>query len=43
VLIVQDLKHGPDAHGAVGLFVGSGTDGHFRDLSVRMPAPAGRP
>jgi hypothetical protein len=43
VLIVQDLKHGPDAHGAVGLFVGSGTDGHFRNLSVRMPAPASRP
>ena len=43
VLIVQDLKHGPDAHGAVGLFVGSGTDGHFRNLSVRMAAPAGRP
>jgi hypothetical protein len=29
------LKRGPDAHGTVGLFVGIGTDGHFRNLSVR--------
>ena len=43
VLIVQDMKHGPDAHGAVGLFVGSGTDGHFRNLSVRMSAQTSRP
>ncbi len=35
VLIVQDLKRGPDAHGTVGLFVDNGTDGHFRNLSVR--------
>lgn len=34
-LIVHDLKHGPDAHGTVGLFVDSGTNGHFRNLSVR--------
>jgi hypothetical protein len=34
-LIVRDLKRGPDAHGTVGLFVGVGTDGHFRNLSVR--------
>jgi hypothetical protein len=33
-LIVHDLKHGPDAHGTVGLFVGIGADGHFRNLSV---------
>jgi hypothetical protein len=33
-LIVRDLKHGPDAHGTVGLFVGIGADGHFRNLSV---------
>jgi len=34
-LIVRDLKRGADAHGTVGLFVGNGTDGHFRNLSVR--------
>ncbi|HUI98086.1 MAG TPA: hypothetical protein VLX44_20175 [Xanthobacteraceae bacterium] len=35
VLIVNDLKRGADAHGAVGLFVDNGTDGHFRKLSIR--------
>ena len=35
VLIVHDLKRGPDAHGTVGLFVGIGADGHFRNLSIR--------
>ena len=34
-LIVNDLKRGADAHGTVGLFVGNGTDGHFRNLTVR--------
>lgn len=34
-LVVRDLKRGADAHGTVGLFVGIGTDGHFRNLSVR--------
>jgi hypothetical protein len=34
-LIVRDLKRGPNAHGTVGLFVGIGADGHFRNLSVR--------
>jgi hypothetical protein len=34
-LIVSDLKRGADAHGSVGLFVDNGTDGHFRNLSVR--------
>ena len=34
-LIVGDLKRGPDAHGSVGLFVGIGTNGHFRNLSIR--------
>jgi len=33
-LIVRDLKRGADAHGTVGLFVGNGTDSHFRNLSV---------
>jgi hypothetical protein len=35
VLIVNDLKRGPDAHGSVGLYVDNGTDGHFRNLRVR--------
>jgi hypothetical protein len=43
VLIVQDLKHGADAHGSVGLFVDNGTDGHFRNLVVRMATQTGRP
>ena len=34
VLIVQDLKRGSDAHGSVGLWVGNGTNGHFRNLSI---------
>jgi hypothetical protein len=34
-LIVHDLKRGPDAHGTVGLYVDNGTDGHFRNLSIR--------
>jgi hypothetical protein len=35
VLIVNDLKRGSEAHGTVGLWVGNGTDGHFRNLLVR--------
>jgi hypothetical protein len=35
VLIVNDLKRGADAHGLIGLFAGNGTDGHFRNLSIR--------
>jgi hypothetical protein len=35
VLIVNDLKRGPDTHGSVGLYVDNGTDGHFRNLRVR--------
>ncbi|HUN47598.1 MAG TPA: hypothetical protein VMU85_13800 [Stellaceae bacterium] len=35
VLTVTDLKRGADAHGTVGLFVDNGTDGHFRNLTVR--------
>jgi hypothetical protein len=35
VLIVRDLKRGARAHGTVGLWVDNGTDGHFRNLSVR--------
>ena len=40
-LIVSDLKRGADAHGTIGLFVGVGTDGHFRNLSVRPARPRG--
>jgi len=34
-LIVNDLKHGPDLAGAVGLWVDVGTEGHFSDLRIR--------
>jgi hypothetical protein len=34
-LIVSDLKRGADAHGTVGLFVDNGTNGHFRNLTIR--------
>lgn len=33
-LIVNDLKLGPDASGAIGLFVDVGTEGFFRDLKI---------
>jgi hypothetical protein len=33
-LIVNDLKHGPDASGAVGMFVDIGTEGYFSDLRI---------
>lgn len=32
VLIVSDLKHGASHRGAIGLWVGSGTEAHFRNL-----------
>lgn len=34
VLVVNDLKHGPDAKGKIGLFVDVGTEGYFRKLRV---------
>jgi hypothetical protein len=34
VLIVTDLKRGPDARGTVGLYVDNGTDGHFSNLRI---------
>jgi hypothetical protein len=34
-LVVNDLKHGPEASGAVGLFVDVGTEGYFSDLRIR--------
>jgi len=33
-LIVNDLKHGPDHSGGIGLFVDIGTEGYFSDLQV---------
>ncbi len=33
-LIVNDLKHGPNASGGIGLWVEIGTEGYFRDLRV---------
>lgn len=35
VLIVNDLKHGADASGGVGLFVDNGTEGFFADLKIQ--------
>lgn len=33
-LIVNDLKHGADALGGIGLFVDVGTEGYFRNLKI---------
>jgi hypothetical protein len=34
VLVVNNLKHGPDASGGIGLWVDVGTEGPFTDLKV---------
>ena len=34
VLIVNDLKHGANASGGIGLWVEVGTEGFFMDLNV---------
>ncbi len=34
VLVVKDLKHGPESSGAIGLWVDIGTEGYFADLSI---------
>ena len=34
VLIVNDLKHGANASGGIGLWVDVGTEGHFNDLRI---------
>ena len=34
-LIVNDLKHGDNSSGAVGLYVDNGTEGFFTDLRIR--------
>lgn len=33
-LVVNDLKHGADARGGIGLYIDSGTEGFFRGLRV---------
>lgn len=33
-LIVNDLKHGADSSGAIGLWVDVGTEGYFKDLKI---------
>ena len=38
-LVVNDVKTGPDARGAIALWIGPGTVAHFRDLRVE---PSGR-
>ena len=38
-LIVNDLKHGPDKMGEIGLFVDVGTDGYFRNLKINPSFP----
>ena len=35
VLLVNDLKHGSDLSGAIGLWVEFGTEGYFADLKIR--------
>jgi hypothetical protein len=35
VLVVNDLKHGAEASGSIGLWVDIGTDGYFTDLRVK--------
>jgi hypothetical protein len=39
VLIVNDVKSGAEAHGAIALWIDVGTLAHFRNLVVR-PLPA---
>ncbi|MFY9902001.1 MAG: hypothetical protein WAK52_05290 [Trichococcus sp.] len=34
VLVVNDLKHGPDKEGAIALWVEEGTEGFFKDLMI---------
>lgn len=34
VLTVSDMKHGPNAHGSVGLFVDIGTEAFFKELII---------
>ncbi|MBK8782638.1 MAG: hypothetical protein IPO22_12710 [Anaerolineales bacterium] len=34
VLVVNDLKHGADSSGGIGLWVDIGTDGYFTDLRI---------
>lgn len=36
VLVVNDLKHGADKKGAIGLWVEVGTEGFFKDLKITL-------
>lgn len=36
VLVINDLKHGSDATGSIGLWVDIGTEGFFKDLKISM-------
>jgi hypothetical protein len=38
VLVVNDLKHGADAAGAIGLWVDVGTEGYFTEMRVEYDA-----
>lgn len=35
VLVINDLKHGPNKSGRIGLWVDIGTEGYFKDLEIR--------
>lgn len=35
-LVVNDLKHGADARGSIGLFIDRGTEAFFRELTVTL-------
>jgi len=35
VLVVNDLKHGADSSGGIGLWIDIGTDGYFADLRIK--------
>ena len=34
-IIVNDLKHGPDLKGGVGLYIDNGTEGFFKNLKIK--------
>jgi hypothetical protein len=38
-LVINDLKHGPTQAGSIGLWVGSGTEAHFRNLVITPKRP----
>jgi hypothetical protein len=40
VLVVNDLKHGTDTAGAIGLWVDVGTEGYFTEIVTIQPLPS---